>query len=49
MLKEKYQDRKIRIFMRGMKVGQQKGKGTSMEAMNVFEQSGSKKSDAEHG
>lgn len=39
MLKEKYQDRKLRIFMRGMKIGQQKGKGKSMDAMAVFEQS----------
>ena len=47
-LKEKYQDRKLRIFMRGMKIGQQKGKGKSMDAMSVFEMSG-KKNDAEKG
>jgi hypothetical protein len=35
-LKEKYQQRKLRIFMRGMKIGQQKGKGMSMDAMSVF-------------
>ena len=40
--KEKYQDRKLRIFMRGMKVGQQKGKGASMQAMSVFEMAGKK-------
>ena len=36
-VKERYQDRKIRIFMRGMKIGQQKGVGKSMDAMSVFE------------
>ena len=28
--------------MRGMKVGQQKGKGASMQAMSVFEMAGKK-------
>jgi hypothetical protein len=46
-LKEKYQDRKLRIFMRGMKIGQQKGKGKAMDAMSVFEMSGKKASDAQ--
>jgi hypothetical protein len=45
-LKEKYQDRKLRIFMRGMKIGQQKGKGKAMDAMSVFEMSGGKKADS---
>jgi hypothetical protein len=44
-LKEKYQSRKLRIFMRGMKIGQQKGKGKSMDAMSVFEMSSKKASD----
>ena len=35
--KERYQERKLRIFMRGMKIGQQKGKGRQMESMSVFE------------
>ena len=46
--KEKYSDRKMRIFMRGMKIGVQKGAGKSMDAMSVFEMSG-KKSKAELG
>ena len=41
-LKEKYQDRKLRIFMRGMKIGQQKGKGMSMDAMSVFSKGAAK-------
>ena len=36
LLKEKYSSRKMRIFMRGMKIGQQKGKG-QMAAMSVFD------------
>ena len=40
--KEKYNDRKLRIFMRGMKIGQQKGMGKSMDAMAVFEMTGKK-------
>ena len=48
--KEKYSDRKMRIFMRGMKIGIQKGAGKSMDAMSVFEMTGSsKKSKAEMG
>lgn len=46
-LKEKYQSRKLRIFMRGMKIGQQKGKGKAMDAMSVFEMSGKKATDAQ--
>ena len=46
-IKEKYQDRKFRIFMRGIKIGQKKGKGQSMESMSVFEMSGKKKMNAD--
>ena len=48
LLKDKYQNRKLRIFMRGMKIGKQKGVGSTMDAMSVFEKSG-KKSEAELG
>jgi hypothetical protein len=49
-IKEKYQDRKFRIFMRGIKIGQKQGKGKSMQAMSVFEMSGKKKmNDGEFG
>ena len=40
--KEKYQERKLRIFMRGMKIGQQKGKGMIMDQMSLFEMAGKK-------
>ena len=50
-IKDKYQERKLRIFMRGMKIGQSKGVGKSMSAMSVFEQGGKDKkaTDAEAG
>ena len=49
-LKEKYQDRKFRIFMRGIKIGQNKGGGKASEGMAVFEMAGKKKmNDAELG
>ena len=44
--KEKYQDRKLRIFMRGMKIGQQKGIGKSMDGMAMFEMANKKGGDA---
>ena len=48
--KEKYQDRKLRIFMRGMKIGQQKGAGKSMAGMAMFEMASKKGgTDAELG
>ena len=43
--KEKYQSRKLRIFMRGMKIGQQKGVGKSMDGMAMFEMAGKKGND----
>ena len=42
--KEKYQDRKLRIFMRGMKIGQQKGIGKNMGGMSMFEMAAKGKS-----
>ena len=43
--KEKYQSRKLRIFMRGMKIGQQKGVGKSMDGMAMFEMANKKGND----
>eukprot|EP00347_Sterkiella_histriomuscorum_P022689 403337523 len=40
--KEKYQNRKMRIFMRGVKVGNRKG-GSTITSMSVFEMQNKKK------
>jgi hypothetical protein len=40
--KEKYQNRKMRIFMRGVKIGNRKG-GSQVTSMSVFEMQGKKK------
>ena len=44
--KEKYQERKHRIFMRGVKIGAKKG-GGSAAGMNIFEQAVTKKKGTE--
>lgn len=46
--KEKYQERKHRIFMRGIKIGAKKG-GGSAAGMQIFEQAAKKKDAAEAG
>lgn len=43
--KTKYQERKMRIFMRGVKIGKKQG-GTSSISMSVFEMKDKKKEDA---
>ena len=35
--KEKYSERKLRVFARGVKVGQRKGGAKTQDAMSVFE------------
>ena len=40
--KEKYQDRRMRIFMRGVKIGNKKG-GTQITSMSMFEMQNKKK------
>lgn len=40
--KEKYQNRKMRIFMRGVKVGNRKG-GSQITSMSLFEMQNKKK------
>ncbi|CDW91321.1 UNKNOWN [Stylonychia lemnae] len=41
-LKEKHQERRMRIFMRGVKIGSKKG-GTQITTMSIFEMQNKKK------
>jgi hypothetical protein len=41
--KEKYQERRMRIFMRGVKIGSKKGGGGAQMGMSLFEMKDKKK------
>lgn len=47
--KEKYQERRMRIFMRGVKIGNKKGGAGAVVGMSVFEMKDKKKASEPSG